>query len=462
VQIDTSTAGSKAGSVIVNRLSDGTGTSGLTATASGTNLGSDTITVTGAGYLLAAGDASNPLNFGAARVGDAALVQALNIANTAAASGGFTETLTADIDAAPFNYATATNQVSGIAAVSSTNVDVTLNTDTAGDFSGQILGLTYTSNEVGGSGLGDSGIGGENVTLNGKVYAAAVADVQTPSPVDFGVVRKGDLVAAQAVSIGNSVSGALTDVLTGGFGAVDGPFTGSGDLGTGVAAGDTDTSSLTLGLGTATAGVFSGTAAFDLNSHNDDMSDIAALATDLLLTAQVNELASPEYQQQSGDGSLSGGGLSFVFDFGDILEGSTTLLDASLALLNEQLVAVDPGTGIIAQDNLDGAFGIPVSSVFDFSNFDDFIDLIAGGGLDDLLIEFDPTGRAVGTYSDRVFLDGLSTYTGLGDVVLPQVELLVRARVVQGGGSVPLPSILFLFMPGLGGLLWLRRRRGSC
>lgn len=41
-----------------------------------------------------------------------------------------------------------------------TDVDLTLKTDVAGDFTGQTLALSYTSNEIGGSGLGNTDVGG--------------------------------------------------------------------------------------------------------------------------------------------------------------------------------------------------------------------------------------------------------------------------------------------------------------
>ena len=74
-----------------------------------------------------------------------------------------------------------------------------------------------------------------------------------------GVVHVGDKNLTETLTIKNVVTGALTDVLTGGFGTVSGPFNGFGTLGAGLAAGSS--ANLTVGLDTASAGIFTGSAA---------------------------------------------------------------------------------------------------------------------------------------------------------------------------------------------------------
>ena len=78
------------------------------------------------------------------------------------------------------------------------------------------------------------------VTLNGKVYTPAQAEVPTQS-VDFGIVHVGDVVALKSVEVRNTATvTALNDVLLGSFTGVTAPFTATGTLGTGVAAGASD------------------------------------------------------------------------------------------------------------------------------------------------------------------------------------------------------------------------------
>jgi len=270
-------------------------------------------------------------------------------------------------------------------------------------------------------------------------------------------------VSEQYVTIGNAATGALIDVLEGTFGAVDGPFVGMGDLGTSVAAGEVDNTSLSVEVNTSAAGVFNGHAELALRSHNDDMADLDLAPVGFDLAAQINHLANPEYVLAGGAGILSGGGQAFTLNLGTVAEGSTGLLEATLGLLNDQLVAVDPLSGIIAQDSLNGNFGIATGPVggdpFDFANFVNFLGLTAGSALTNLLVSFDPTGLLPGLYSAAMGLDPLSTYAGLSDYDLADVRLIVMARVVGQGGDVPEPSIILLFVAAGASLLWVRRRR---
>jgi len=88
------------------------------------------------------------------------------------------------------------------------------------------------------------------VTLNGRVYTPAVAQVNT-GVVDFGIVHKGDVVTARNVSVTNTAAiAAPNDVLVGTIGGAAGPFNASGSL-AGVAAQASDTSSFSVGLSTA-------------------------------------------------------------------------------------------------------------------------------------------------------------------------------------------------------------------
>src|SRR5206468_12874405 len=108
----------------------------------------------------------------------------------------------------------------------------------------------------------------QTVNVNGKVYTPAEAQVPTQS-FDFGIVHKGDVVALKPVEVRNTAPvTALNDVLQGSFSGVNSPFTATGTLGAGVAAGASDATSLKMGLGTGNAGVFSGSATLALASHN--------------------------------------------------------------------------------------------------------------------------------------------------------------------------------------------------
>lgn len=178
------TAGVHSGSVVVSLASDGTGTSGYGATA----LTGQTINVSGTGYNLAAANTFNtPVNLGITHVSGTFGSTSLSIKNTAAASGGYTEGLNAG--------GTATGAASVIgtignlgAQVTSTDISVGLggsaHTGTAGLVSGTV-GIALASSGIN-SGLGDTGLTTQDVTVNGQVnYYAAGAFAKSSGDGDF-------------------------------------------------------------------------------------------------------------------------------------------------------------------------------------------------------------------------------------------------------------------------------------
>ncbi|MCB9930325.1 MAG: choice-of-anchor D domain-containing protein [Alphaproteobacteria bacterium] len=436
------TAGSLNTTVEVQFQTDGTGTSGLANENVG---GAVSFDVIGAGFNLAEGDAApTVLNFAAKRVGDTAESQTVTVSNTAPVSA-FTETLTAAIGTAPANYATSTGQLTGIAGGGNDTFGVTLNTDLAGDFNGQTLQIGYTSAEVMGSGLGNTALGNQSVTLNGKVYQTAVLN-QLTTTLDFGIVHVGDAVATQGVGIQNDAAGALNDAITGGFASVDGPFQGSGDLGAGVAAGSSS-SALRVGLDTAVAGAFSGQAMLDLFSSNPDLADLAlAGEMPVSLSATVNNYANPEFFQQSGDGVFSGAGNAFTLDFGTVMQGNTE--SALLAVMNNV-------TG--PADLLDGLFADAVLS-FVLAGFDPFADLGAGDVFGGLSVSFDTMTLGLGLFEETVTLMGTGHNASGYSAAVPDVTLTLRGRVV-GVTGVPEPQTLALVLAGVAGVGWMQRRR---
>jgi hypothetical protein len=105
-------------------------------------------------------------------------------------------------------------------------VNATVDTTTAGVKSGMLV-LDFTSDGAGTSGLSAIGIGSASANVEAQVFAAAVADV-APTMIDFGVVRVGDTVGAQSITILNGAHGALTDKL---FTDVGGAPAGFGVIG---------------------------------------------------------------------------------------------------------------------------------------------------------------------------------------------------------------------------------------
>ncbi|MCB1966371.1 MAG: choice-of-anchor D domain-containing protein, partial [Candidatus Accumulibacter sp.] len=440
VGIDTGSAGAKSGSATIALVSDGTGTSGLGTT----NLTPQTVNVSGDVYRLADPTLNTSSVTLAARRGDAAPTAAISVSNSS--PDNFTEGLKAGIGATPAGF-TGSGSIGNLAAqgTDAGSLQVALDTGIAGSFGGDAR-LDFESTGAGTTGAADISVGSQLVSLAGKVYEKAIAQVNT-ALVDFGIVHKGDVVTAKNVSVSNGAAVAgLNDTLQGSFiNMPSGPFGGSGSVD--VAAGQSDASSLLVSLDTSNAGVFSSSGdRLQFASHNPDMADLALANASLALQAQVNNYVDPTFLKTSGAGVLSGTGLNFMLDFGTLTQGSG-MVSALLALAND---ASGPA------DLLDGAYALAVSD-FLKSGFVDFTDLAAGQSQGGLQISLETLN--VGNFSDTIVLSALGHNASGFSAAFGDVTLTVQARVQAGGGQIPEPGSLLLLTIALA-IIVLQRRRG--
>ena len=214
-------------------------------------LASQDVNVSGAVYRPANPSISGaPVNL-VARVGDAAPTASIGVTNVS--PDVYTERLDASFGSGTPVGFTTSGSIVGLAAQTSSNaLQVALNTGTAGFFGGTAT-VNLVSSGAGTTLAADEALASGSVALNGKVYAAATGELNT-NTVNFGIVHVGDVVGSKGVSVSNSAAVAdLNDVLTGDITGGGGAFSVSGSLGSGVAAGNTNASSLTVGLNTSTA-----------------------------------------------------------------------------------------------------------------------------------------------------------------------------------------------------------------
>ena len=196
-----------------------------------------------------------------------------------------------------------------------------LNTGTAGNFAGTV-GDNFTSTGAGTDNASDFSVGSSNTALSGKVYTPAVANVLTASPINFGIVHVNDPTQTRSVAVQNgAIATALNDVLIGSIGAGGAPFSGSGNLGGGLGP-QAQSSALQTNLSTMTAGIFTGTANLALASHDAQLADLPLSTSPLALQGQVNHYAALAFQQQGGQGGLTGGGNAFNLDFGNVFRAA--------------------------------------------------------------------------------------------------------------------------------------------
>ncbi|HRF06552.1 choice-of-anchor D domain-containing protein [Accumulibacter sp.] len=270
-QVDNSTAGAKTGTVTLNYQTAGTvnGVSNGLGTASA---GSQVLTVNGNVYQVAAGAVQTAaLNFGTIQVGQS-VSQNLVIRNTASGAAGFVEDLNADFGATSGTGAsriTGTGSLNGILAGTNSNagngvMTVSVNTLSAGVVAGDIA-VNYTSaGAVGGvsNGLGTTPAGSEAYGVSGTIQTVANV-INQASPlvnnplINLGAKRVGDSAASANVSVTNQATLSPQAALNASIAPAGGPVSASGSFDL-LDPGATDSSSLVVGLNTATAGNFTG------------------------------------------------------------------------------------------------------------------------------------------------------------------------------------------------------------
>lgn len=294
------TAGAHSGTVVVGLASDGTGTSDYGTTA----LTGQTINVSGTGYNLAAANtiSSTPVNLGITHVSGTFKTTSLSVQNTAANSGGYTESLNASATAS--GAAVVSGNIDNLGAQAmSTAISVGLNnasTATAGLVSGTV-GIALASNGTI-SGLLDTDLGSQNVTVTGQVneYAQAAysgASIGTLSgsgtsyTLHLGTFDLNSGTKTATISLGNTqiaLNALYQDLLNGNFTILTGAenfdlsgFAISSDIAV------DGSQSLSFGFNTLTSGTFTGSVRFDGLSINTSGTESLSAPVALSLEYQV-------------------------------------------------------------------------------------------------------------------------------------------------------------------------------
>jgi hypothetical protein len=382
-----------------------------------------------------------PVTMASQRVGGS-LSQALTLSNLAP-TGVYSEKLNASVSAGAGT--TAGGVVSLLAAGDTSHaLWVGVDTSTAGLKSGTVS-VALASTGQGTSGLSTLTLAGQQVQVSGKVYAPAVAQLDS-NVLKFGIVHVGDTVGSGITVRNGAAPLALNDALVGSAGGGGGGFTVGGSL-AGMLAGAQDSSSLIVSLDTSHAGVYGGTADLAFASHNPDMSDLALAGQQVALSAQVNNYAELGLSKLSGAGSFAGSGSnSYTLDFGTL-----TLGDGALSA---ELMAGNVAQGL--SDMLGLQFELGTASLhFTLNGFGPVIGLGAGEH-HGLQISF--SGLLAGAFDDVITLHATGSNASGYAGALSDVRLHLVGNVV----AVPEPSTWAQLALGLVGLVGVTaRRRGG-
>ncbi|OGQ94881.1 MAG: hypothetical protein A2521_09600 [Deltaproteobacteria bacterium RIFOXYD12_FULL_57_12] len=354
------------------------------------NVTNQTLNITGAAYDYAAASMlpTTPITLANQRVGGS-LTQALSITNTAATVVGYKEKLDASFGTLTGDANNNGGTIGLLAAGSpaNTNLAVGVNTGTAGAKSGTAQ-VNFTSNGTGTSGLANSTLASQTVTVNGNVYRLATASAHTPEPVTLANVREGGTFGTQALTLQNTAaSDGYSEKLNASISPTSGSASASGAF-TLLAPQAINNSSLIVGLGgsanTATAGAKSGTATITLASDGTGTSGFTAsgigsqtvnIAGKVFRLASANALepvnlgtvrVGESFNMQelsltntaANDGyseKLNASFLSATDDathnggsFAELGAGSTNMMDLSVGLGNTGTAGAKSGTATIA------------------------------------------------------------------------------------------------------------------
>ncbi|MDF1831914.1 MAG: choice-of-anchor D domain-containing protein, partial [Porticoccaceae bacterium] len=324
VNIDTSSAGNKAGLATIDFVSDGNGINNLGQTP----LASQDVAVTGQVFRLATATVDNPLAFafGNVHVGDSAS-QAVSLTNSATADA-FSESLNASFGSA--SDARIQNNGGSVGQLAAGDTDnsamvVTVDTSAAGNVSGTQT-LNFASDGTGTSGLGITGLPSQDLNVSASitagVYRLANPLVNNAQPLAFGNFREGDVVTSQALSITNNVpNDGFSESLNGSVGGTSGGVTTNGGSFNLLAAAGTDNSAISVAIDTSTAGDKAGNATLDFVSDGTGTSGLGQTplaSQDVAVTGQVFRLAqmdaspSPVVFADSHVGDTASQGLSIA------------------------------------------------------------------------------------------------------------------------------------------------------
>ena len=373
----------------------------------------ETVTVTDTVYPLAQAELStNDIDFGVVRVGSSQQ-QSIGITNDGPAGAEFFDASIGAITGA----GTSAGSISLLAVdQTSSAIAVGLNTSEAGSDSGSVA-VDLSSDGANVDGLGVTSLLPQDVAVSGTVFREAAGQV-TPAQT---IVHVGDPGTVNLVVSNTDPADGYSEGLLATLVSSSGAISASGVTTGLIAAGASDSTSLTANFSTATAGIVSGAVAVDFQTDGYGTSGLGTLdlgTSDIPIAITVDNYATAAWEEISGGGTFSQSGNNYTLNLGTIKQGS--------GLLTVDLGALNSASG--PADALSGSFQSTGSSAFALSGFDDFANLAAGQADTSPTVMLDTS--ADGEFTETITLDGTgSNASGYSSAVSP-TTLTITADVV--------------------------------
>ena len=386
-----------------------------TPNAAPTLISATPITVHATAYALATPVLQTAIALGTTRLGDAPLTGSVAIGD--GSTDPYRESLVYAAGVASGDLALTGTAAGTIASGSSASIAISLAPDQVGTISTAAT-VALTSTGQGTSGLPDTALPGQTVTVTETVYAAATAAVSNGT-LDFGIVHVGDTVTPQTVSVANTATGTVTDLLEGTPGTLPQGFvTTGGNRLINIQAGQSGT--LGLDLNTGTAGVFTGSATLALASHDSALADLALPTATLAMTGTVNAYATLEVGLSTG-GAVSQQGSVLALNLGTVTAGRT--------------IGVVVGNAATGQaDLLSGSFSFTGDADFSTAGLSGFA---LGSSQIDGMPTLTLTPEFGGVQTGTLVVDAAGSNASGYDAALNAVTLVVTGTVASGAYADP-------------------------